>query len=46
MISVVCGLILACAAYFIMPNLMLALIVGLAGIDWLLVIGLVLSTVT
>jgi hypothetical protein len=29
-----------------MPNLMLALIVGLAGIDWLLVIGLVLSTVT
>jgi hypothetical protein len=46
MISVICGLILAGAAYFITSSLLLGLIIGLVGTAGLFVIGLVLSTMT
>jgi hypothetical protein len=45
MISVICGLILAGAAYFITSNIVLGFIVGLVGIVGLFIIGLILSTI-
>jgi hypothetical protein len=45
LISVICGLVLAGSTYFIIPNLVLMVIVGVLGIAGLFVIGLVLSTI-
>lgn len=45
LIAVICGVILASITLFIIPNLTLAIIVGILGFIGLFVIGLVLSTI-